>query len=199
MLVTIPRDTFQALVRIKSTTLDQRVRTGEAAFALGIEKRPHTGEYLYLDAVAMILASMINCFTGLELKRAADIVRETWDGDDGWLTLLTKAERFPLPNHAEQFVCVAWTSLDRSEPRHIVMGEHHEITAALRGQTVAAPCFISMHFLLRCLRGNAKLAGIRLPPRLTIAEGEPGFKEWRTEIDLYRQYANARVKRLQKA
>jgi len=60
----------------------------------------------------MILCSMINCFTGLELKRAANIVRETWDGDNGWLRLLTKAERY----QSEQFVCVAWRSLERSLP-----------------------------------------------------------------------------------
>jgi len=40
-------------------------------------------------------------------------VRETWEG---WLRLLTKAERFPPPNHSEQCVRVAWTSLDRSLP-----------------------------------------------------------------------------------
>jgi len=51
------------------------VKVGEAAFALGVERPAHIGEYLLLDAVAMILASMINRFTGLELKRAADIVR----------------------------------------------------------------------------------------------------------------------------
>jgi hypothetical protein len=94
-------------------------------------------------------------------------VRETWEG---WLRLLTKAERFPPPNHSEQFVRVAWTSLDRSLPPRIVMGDTGEITEALAGQTTA-PCFISMSFLLR---GNAKLASIRLPPRLTIDRDEPG-------------------------
>jgi len=78
------------------------------------------------------------------------------------------------------------------------MGDTAEITKALRGQTVAAPCFISMNFLLRCLRDNAKTAGIRLPPRLTIDRGEPGFKEWRTEIDLYRQHADARAAKARK-
>jgi len=125
-------------------------------------------------------------FTGLTLRQAAEIVRETWEG---WLRLLTKAERFPPPNHSEQFVCVAWTSLDRSLPPRIVMGDTGEIAKALAGQTTV-PCFISMSFLLRALRGNAKTAGIRLPPRLTIDRGEPSFKEWRREIDLYRQYAD---------
>ena len=166
------------------------MRTGEAAFALGCSKPAHIGEYLVLDAVAMILASMINCFTGLELRRAADEVRSAWNE---WLKLLTKAERFAAPKHAEQFVCVAWTSLDRSLPPRIVMGDAAEIAKALSGQTVAAPCFISMHFLLRCLRGNAQRANIALPEKLTIARGEPGFKQWRADIDAYREAAGARA------
>jgi hypothetical protein len=73
-----------------------------------------------------------------------------------------------------------------------------EIAKALRGQTVAL-CFVSMHFLLRCLRANAKMAGITLPQRLTIARGEPGFKEWRCEIDAYRASAGARLARAKPA
>ena len=119
-------------------------------------------------------------------------MRETWEG---WLRLLTKAERFPPPNHSEQFVRVAWTSLDRSLPPRIVTGDTGEITEALAGQTTA-PCFISMSFLLR---GNAKLASIRLPPRLTIDRDEPGYRQWRAEIRSYQEAANARVKRLAKA
>jgi hypothetical protein len=55
------------------------VATGEAAFALGCRKPAHTGEYLVLDAFAMILASMLNCFCGLTLKETAN----NHGGDDG--------------------------------------------------------------------------------------------------------------------
>jgi hypothetical protein len=124
---------------------------------------------------------MIHCFIRIEMKRAAEIVRETWDGDDGWLALLTRAERYPLPQHQELFVCIAWRSLDRNLPPRVAMGTSDEIAKALRGQNVA-PTFISMHFLLKALRGNAKAAGVALPPRLTIDRGEPGFQEWKREI-----------------
>jgi hypothetical protein len=124
---------FLALVGVKPSTQDQRVLTGEAAFALRCEQPAHTGKYLYLDAVAMILAGMINCFTGLELKRAADAVREHWND---WLKLLTKAERFAPPKHAEQFICVAWTSLDpplrpRARPKKVgrIFGPRRWISA----------------------------------------------------------------------
>jgi hypothetical protein len=73
---TTARGDFLALVGVKSSTLDQRVLTGEAAFALGCQKPAHIGEYLVLDGPAMLLGSMLNRFAGLELKAAADAVRE---------------------------------------------------------------------------------------------------------------------------
>jgi len=183
MLDTRTRSEFLALTGTRSATLDQRVKVGEAAFALGVERPAHIGEYLLLDAVAMILASMINRFTGLELKRAADIVRTHWDD---WLLLLTRAERF----HSEQFVCIAW-SLDRTAPPHVAMGEASDIDKALpAGET--APCLIPMRLLLRCLRGNAATAGIELPERLTIAPDEPGYAQWRRQIEDYQQAAGMR-------
>ena len=60
LLPFLPRDQFLALVGVRSATLNQRVATGEAAFALGCHKPAHIGEYFVLDAFAMILASMLN-------------------------------------------------------------------------------------------------------------------------------------------
>jgi hypothetical protein len=172
---------------VKPSTLDQRLFTGEAAFALGCHKPAHTGEYFVLDAVAMILASMLNRFAGLQLKEAADIVCSTWND---WLTLLIRAESFP---HVEQFVCVARTSLDRSEPAHIAMGEAADI-AKVCPPSETAPCLIPMQLLLRCLRGNAAKAGIDLPERLTVdPDDKPAYAKWRDEIDAYREAAGARV------
>jgi hypothetical protein len=67
------------LTRLNSASTNQRVATGEAAFALGCHKPAHIGEYLVLDAFAMILASMLNCFCGLTLKETAN----NHGGDDG--------------------------------------------------------------------------------------------------------------------
>ena len=186
ILATVPRDTFLALIGTKSTTLAQRQHTGEAAFAFGVEKPAHIGEYLYLDAYAAILASALNRVGGLQLKQAADIVRRTWDD---WLTLLIRVESNP---HIEQYTCVAW-SLDRSEPPHVAMGTADDIGKVLpAGET--APCMIPMQLLLRCLRANAAKAGIELPARLTADPSDKqAYAEWRRDIDAYREAAGARV------
>ena len=190
MLEALPRGDFLALVGMKSPTLDQRVLTGEAAFAFGCQKPAHAGEYLALDAAAMLLSSMLNRLAGLELKAAADEVREHWNG---WLTLLTKAERFPKPNHPEQFFAVAWLSL---EPRRyrVMLGEAHEIAAELAGESVYTCNFVSIHLLLRLLRNNARRANIALPERLTVADRDGGYENWLREIDAHRERAAARLK-----
>src|SRR5262245_34891101 len=77
-LAILARDQFLALVKVKPSTLDQRAMTGELALALGCSKPAHKGEYLALDGVAAILASMLNCHAGLTLKAAAAEVRQHW-------------------------------------------------------------------------------------------------------------------------
>jgi hypothetical protein len=181
---TVPRDTFCALIGVKSATLSQRQYTGEQAFAFGLTKPVHINEYHYLDGAAAILASMMNR-AGLDLKPAADVVRERWDD---WLTLLIRVEHF----HVEQFVCVAWPSADRSEPPHIVMGDEAHISKFCPPSEYAL-YLISMSFLLRCLRANAAKAGIELPKKLTADPGdEPAYWRWRDEIDALREAAGAR-------
>jgi len=194
MLQAISRSDFLRLVGVKSSTLDQRVLTSEAAFALGCQRPAHVGEYHPLDPVAMLLASMLNCFAGLELRVAADMVREHWDA---WLALVTKAERYPTPDHPDQFFAVAWLSLEPGlgHRRHrVVMGEAHEIAAALAGDSVYTANFVSMHRVLHQLRINAQIARppIALPDRFTIAPNEPGYENWRAEIRAYQERAEAR-------
>ena len=196
MLQVVSRDEFLALVGVKPSTLYQRTFTGEAAFALGCHKPAHVGEYLVLDAVAMILASMLNRFCGLELKSAAEEVRTNWEA---WLELVTKAERWG-ERHADDprlFFAVAWLSL---EPRRyrVFLGEAHKIAEALPAQTT--PCFVSIALVLRHLRANAKRAKITLPQRLTIDQDDkPAYARWRGEIDLYREAAGARLARAKPA
>src|SRR5262249_60730532 len=91
MLFDIPRETFLALCRIKSSTLDQRVRVGEAVFSFGCERPARPGWYLVLDAFAMILASIMNVQASLQLKQAVKVVREEWPA---WTDLVTETERW---------------------------------------------------------------------------------------------------------
>jgi len=181
----LPRDAFCALIGVKSATLSQRMHSGEQALAFGLSKPAHINEYQYLDGAAAILASMMNR-AGLDLKSSADVVRERWDD---WLTLLIRVEHF----HAEQYVCVAWTSPDRSEPPHIVMGDEAHISKFCPPSENAL-YMISMSFLLRCLRGNAAKAGIQLPEPLTANPNDkPVYAKWRDEIDALREAAGMRV------
>jgi len=159
----LSRTEFLALIGTRSVTWDQRMKpeVGEAALAFGCRKPAHVGEYPALHAVAAILASMMNHFTGLELKRAADIVRHTWDD---WLTLVIRAESFP---HIEQYVCIAWLSSDRADPPHVAMGTIEEV-AKVCPPSESPLSLISINLLLRRLRENARRAGIDLPKRLTV-------------------------------
>src|SRR5262249_40554035 len=140
----LTRDTFCALIQCKSTTLAQRMHVGEQAFAFGLTKPAHVNEYQPLDGAAAILASMLNRWGGIDLKPSAEIVREHWPD---WLTLIIRVESVPS---VEQYVCVAHTSLDRSEPPSIAMGTASEISKVLPAGE-SAPRMIPMGLLLRCL------------------------------------------------
>jgi hypothetical protein len=190
MLPATPRTDFLRLLIYGSSKFDQRTALGQVALALGCEKPAHAGWYLYLDAIAVMLTSMLKA-TGLELKPAADAVREHWKA---WLDLVTKAEREPLPENSELFFAVA-TMFDGS-PR-VEVGETQEILAALRraNQDLHTVYFASIHRVLHQLRVNAQLAKpkIALPERFTIAEGEPGHDAWWADIEAYRERAGARA------
>jgi hypothetical protein len=197
-MLTIPRDTYLALVGMKSSTLDQRVRTGEIAWAFGVVERPSHGEYFVLDAVATILSSMLSCLCGLTLKQTTDGLRKHWSG---WLELVTKVERWQekYPGTGDPMWCIAIAHLplklgqSESERSHrILLGKAHEIIEEV-GATADSCNFVSIARVLSALKANAKNAGIKLPARLTIAKGEAGFDEWRTEIREYQRRAGMRI------
>ena len=196
MLFDVPRETYLALCQIKSSTLDQRVRVGEAAFALGCERPARIGWYLLLDVIAMILASMLNCFCGLTLKQAVEEVRTHWQR---WLELVTRVEKWQekYPG-GDPYLCiaVAWLAFEPGQserPYRVLFGSHGEIIEALGGEAYSIS-FVSVSRVLSALKANAELAGFTLPARLTVARGEPGHKQWRDEIRAYQERAGARVK-----
>jgi hypothetical protein len=196
MLFDVPRETFLALCRIKSSTLDQRVRVGEAAFALGCERPARVGWYLLLDVVAMILASMLNCFCGLSLKAAVNEVRTHWER---WLELVTRVERWQekYPG-GDPYLCiaVAWLALEPGQSERsyrVLFGSHGEIIEDVGGKAYTIS-FVFVSRVLSALKANAdELAGFTLPARLTVAEGEDGHDNWRDEIRAYQERAGARV------
>jgi hypothetical protein len=120
------------------------------------------------------------------------MIRPDWNG---WLELVTRAERFPPPHDPLLCFAIAWLSFEEGQDRRyrVVLGEHHEINRALAGEAIHTVNFVSIACLLHHLRVNAQRANIGLPEKLTIAQDEPGFKEWRREIELYPEAAGARV------
>jgi len=196
MRPTLSRTEFLAITKLRPATFDQRVKVGEFCFAFGCRRTAHVNEYTLWDVVAFLLTSMIHAFSGLELKPSADIVCERWDD---WLPLLVKTEHFPPPKHAQQFICIAWTSLDRSQPPRVLFGDHAEIAKALSAAWVV-PTFVGMSFVLRSLRVNAAEAGIHVPKYLTPnPDDKPAYANWRRQIEDHRQAAGERVAKVKLA
>ena len=170
MLPALPRPDFLRLLIFGSSRFDQRTALGQVALALGCETPAHAGWYLYLDAIAVMLTSMFKA-TGLQLKPAADAVREHWEA---WLELVTQAERKPIFGsrgeqvRAELFFAVA-TMFDRSH--RVAVGETQDITTALgkADQPLHAVGFVSIHRVLHQLRANAEIA----KPKLRCRKSSP--------------------------
>jgi len=198
-MLTIPRDQYLALVGMKSSTLDQRVRVGEAAFAFGVSERPTYGEYFHLDALATISSSMLNCLCGLTLKQACNGLRENWSG---WLELVTRVERWmeKYPTTDPMLVVavahLAFKPGQSQRDYRILLGEVHTIIKEVGGSAHSF-AFVSIARTISALKANAKNAGIKPPPkRLTVAKGESGYDEWRAEIRAYQRRAGMRPAQL---
>lgn len=202
MLPSLPRPDFLRLLMYGSSRFDQRAALGQVALALGCQKSAHIGEYLYLDAVAVMLTSMLAA-TGLELKPAADAVREYWQE---WLKLVTRAEREPIFGsggeqvRSELFFAVA-TMFDGTH--RVEVGETREITEAFgkANQPLHTVGFVSIYRVLSQLRRNADLAKpkIVVPEKLTMARGEPGHQAFWADIAAYQERAGARFQAKAKA
>src|SRR5262249_46220385 len=145
------------------------------------------------DVFCFLLTSMTHAFSGLELRRSTDVMRERWED---WLALLVTFEH--KPQLGEQYCCIAWTTTDRSVAPRILFGDHAQIAADLRGEWVA-PTFIAMSFVLRCLKNNAAQAGLTPPDKLTAnPDDKPVYAQWGRQIDDHRQTAGERVAKLTK-
>jgi|SRR5262245_38660033 len=112
--------------------------------------------------------------------------------------VLTKAERWAERFPYDPLLCfaIAWLSFEGGQNHRryrVLLGAHPEINRALAGESIYTVNFVSVARLLHHLRTNAQRAGVTLPARLTIdPDDEPGYENWRREIDLYREAAGAR-------
>jgi hypothetical protein len=193
----LSRAEFLRLLEIKGTTLDQRAFKGEIAFAFGCPIPAHTGEYLPLDALAVLLTSMLNAYAKIELKWAATAVREHWDK---CLQLLQRAER--EAGGEELFFAVGTTIGGK---QIVEVGTAREaakkIEAALgeTGDSLVNVFFMSIQRVLRQLRANARIFKVNLPEHLTVQPDDPDYEKWRDQIENYQRLAAAKFKARAKA
>ena len=89
---------------------------------------------------------------------------------------------------------MAWLFGNNAALTHrIETGDIADITNALASETVYTVNHVSIAVVRRHLYANAADAGITLPQRLTVAEDEGGYAQWREEIAAYQERAGMRV------
>jgi hypothetical protein len=211
------RDEFLRLLQMRGTTLDWRLFKGEISLAFGCRINAVFNEYLPLDAVAVMLTSMLSRELdggSRGLRIAAAVVRETWDL---WLKLVMAAEsdarlykNEPLPANEQQYLVLG---LKEGAPPKVVAGlmaapppPRPAGRSGDQGDRQQPDCLsqladyplirgISIQAVLRQLRANARIYKVDLPDRLT----DPDFPKWCEEIAAYQKLANMRFKAKTKA
>jgi len=193
---TFGREEFLRLLQITGPTLDKRAFKREIAFAFGCEINAHMNEYLLMDAVAIMLTSMLS--VGIGMKDAATVVREHWEE---WLRLVQSSERDPgtiVPPTDQLYILAGKTQ----DGRLIVgTGTMGEAMSKLGGGTYVDPFpfGVSIHRVLHQLRTNARNYKIDIPARFAVQTDDSNYVQWRAEITAYQKLAHARFNAKTKA
>jgi hypothetical protein len=187
----LSRDEFLRLLLISGATLDVRVHKREICFALGCQINAHVGEYLPLDAVAVLMTSKLS--TEIGMKSAAELVREGWEP---WLRAVQAAESDPRlyttePIDPAQHLYLA-IGVTKDQPAFGVVGLMRDIMPQLNGYEAVRG--ISIQLVLRQLRVNARQARVALPARLTPPFDSPDIAQWHREIEAYQKASATRFK-----
>jgi hypothetical protein len=191
----LSREEFLRLLQIRGTTLDWRVFKGEISLAFGCPINAHVNEYLPLDAVAVMMTSMLSRELGM--KVAAAVVRESWDI---WLRLVQAAEsdprlyKEPLPANDQQFLALG---LKNGGPPKVTAGLMAYCLEQLNGYANIRG--IAIQAVLRQLRTNARIYKVALPDRFTVSPLDPEHPAWLAEVAAYQKLAHARFKDKAKA
>jgi hypothetical protein len=192
----LSRDEFLRLLQMKSATLDQRVYKHELTFSLGCTRPAHTGEYLLLDVVAVLLISMLNRLAKVEMKTAAEMVLKHWYG---WLVGVAQAEHEMDESLRDQTYFAVGT--DFNGKGFAAVGKMKEAVAMLEssGPHERGLYMLPLHLVLRVLRDNARIAKIDLPKFLTPEPDTPEFEKFLESIHEYQRLAGAKFKAKAKA
>ena len=192
----LKRDEFSQLLQIRAGTIAQRIYTEEICFAFGCRINAHIGEYLPLDAVAVLITSILS--TEIGMKAAAELVRKGWEK---WLEVVQAVEsdlllytQTPIPAEQQRYLAVG---IEKGRPPFGVCGLMSDCQRQLSGYGIIRG--ISIQLVLRQLRVNSRQYKVALPERLTPPLDHPDLAQWCREIEAYQKLSNTRFKAKLKA
>jgi hypothetical protein len=184
------RGEFIRLCGIKSNTFNQRAFQDENALAWGRRKPLHKGEYTPLDAIGMLLTSMVSYYVRIDMRTSSSIVVKYWRE---WLKGVAAAEReMNAPRPEQSFVVIGASFKDSKRreredfiPSRITVGFGRGRAAAIEVAELEAKrehdtlfC-LAMQDVIKALRANSQLSKVPLPDMLCPGPPESdAFEQW---------------------
>jgi hypothetical protein len=182
-----PRGVLLDVFGIEGNAWHQRQHRGEVALAFGLAKPVFANEFGELDVFAVGLTLLIVILAKVDMKEAAELVREYWRE---WLEGLAVAERLKPSTYLDGIGFVAATDVNERKIVAVEVGPCKEVMEHLGGEDVV-PNGIPLELAARRVRAMAKQAGHSLPRYFTPGDPQSDeFKQWLAEIERYRQIAS---------
>jgi hypothetical protein len=180
------RDVFLRVLGIESNAWNQRSYRGEVALGFGLARPGHVNSYGEIDLLAGTLTVLITHFVKIDMKQAAELVRDHWRE---WLEGVARAERLKLRAYSEGICFVIATDADKEKVK-VAVGPCEEAINETGGADMV-PFAMPLDLVVRRVRTSAKEAGLSLPKQLTpVPPDSDDFKKWIADIEAYRKFAN---------
>jgi hypothetical protein len=161
-------------------------------FSFGLTRPVHVGEYLWTDAVAVLLISMLKRLARVEMKRGAAMIRTHWHE---WLIALSRAERQMDAAPIKQTYFAVGTDYDGKQIAAFGTPKEANATLEARGGPYASLYYMSLQRVIRTLRENAKQARLDWPEFLTPDPASAEFDKFLERIRNYQQRGRAKAKK----
>jgi len=172
---------------IEGNAWHQRQHRGEVALAFGMERPVFANEFGELDVFAVGLTWLIVILAKVDMKEAAELVREYWRE---WLEGLAFAERLkPSTTYLDGICFVVATDVSEQRIVAVEVGPCKDLIERL-GSRGLVPNAIPLDLAARKVKAMAKLAGHKLPKYFTRDPKSDEFKQWIAEIEHYREIAS---------
>jgi hypothetical protein len=183
------RDMFLGVFGIENSAWTQRSYRGEVALGFGLARPGHVNSYGEIDVFAMALTVFIALHVKIDMKQAAELVRDSWLA---WLEGLARTERLKRSAVYSEGICfVVAANADKTKIEVAVGPCQKTMDEIGRPDMVLTP--IPIDLVVRWVRIGAKKAGLSLPKQLTPGLPDSDeFKKWIAEIEAYRKFASMR-------